>query len=133
VRTVQSDIESTLGIRQPTWFAIADTLSLTFSGTDAELICIDAYSNIERWVQSSDLPLPGITGAGSVYLARSTHGSDRIDLGIVPKFRYSPGQHRLRIDLGPMPSRYYQVSTCLFVGLDDEGLAALDLGELQIV
>lgn len=131
VQTAQAKIDRSLGIREPTWLAIAGTLSITFSGSDAELVSFDAYSNLDKWVQSSDLTLPEAASAGTVRLAEPPPRSDRIDLGIVPTFRYSPSQQRLRIELGAVPSHYYRVSTCLVVGTGDDGLATLEVSGLE--
>jgi len=131
-QTAQAKIDRSVGIREPTWLAIADTLSITFSGSDAELVSFDAYSNVGNWVQSSDLTLPEVAGVGAVRLAELSRRSDRMDLAIVPTFRYSPRQQRLRIEFGAVPSRYFQISTCLVVGADDGGLATLEVSQLEV-
>jgi len=131
-QTAQAKIDRSVGIREPTWLAIADTLSITFSGSDAELVSFDAYSNLANWVASSDLTLPEVAGVGTVRLAEPPPRSDRIDLGMVPTFRYSQRQQRLRIEFGAVPSHYYQVSTCLIVGADDDGLATLEVSDLKV-
>jgi len=130
--TVQAEIDSSVGIREPTWLAIADTLSITFSGSDAELVSFDAYSNLDNWIDSTDLAVQDVAGVGTVRLGELHLGSDRIDLGIVPTFRYSPRQRRLRIEFGAVPCRYYRVSPCLVVGTDDDGLATLEVSELEV-
>lgn len=132
-QSLQASIEAAVGIKQSTWLAIADTLSIVFSGPDAEFVSFDAYGNSEQWIPTVELILPAVTGLGAAYLAEPPRDSDRIDLGVVPKFFYSPRQHRLRIELGRTPTLHYQVSTCLFVGIDAEGLASLDVTDLRFV
>jgi hypothetical protein len=131
-QTAQAKIDRSQRIKEPTWLAIADTLSITFSGADAEWASFDAYSNLKKWVESSDLALPELARVGTLRLAEPPPDSDRIDLGIVPTFRYSPRQQRLRIELGAMPRHYYRVSTCLVVGTDDDGLATLEISDLEV-
>jgi hypothetical protein len=131
-QTTQTKIDTSVGIREPTWLAIADTLSIAFSGSAAELVSFDAYSNLDNWVESSDLHLPEVSSVGTIRLAQPPLRSDRIDLAIAPTFRYSPPQRRLQVEFGAVPSRYYQVSTCLIVGVDDDGLATLEVNELEV-
>lgn len=133
VQTLQAKIDRSMGIRESTWLAIADTVSITFSGSEAELVSIDAYSNLDNWVESTDLAVPDVASVGAVRLAEPPSQSDRIDLGMVPTFRYSSRQQRLRIEFGMVPSHYCRISTCLVVGVKDDGLATLDISDLEVV
>lgn len=130
-RTVQSAIDTVLRIPDPKWILIADTLSLVFSGPDAHLVSVDAYTNMARWEVCATLPLPVAAGIGAACLA-APPDSDRVDLGVVPRFRYASSEHRLLIDLGRVSTDYYQVCACLILGADDRGIASLIVTDLRL-
>ena len=127
---LQSTIETALGMRIPKWFGIADTATLVFSGSDADLVAFDAYTNIDRWTHTAEVPLPEISGVGRMRLASPPRDTDRIDLGVVPRFNFSPSQGRLLITLGQVGIRHYQLSTCLIIGIADDGVANFRVSNL---
>jgi hypothetical protein len=131
--TLQTAIETSLGMREPAWYATAGRLTLTFRGPRAELVSLDAYTNAVHWITADDLTPLEIAGTGTVCLAEPLRDADRISLDVDPRFRYAPSQRRLRIEIGGMPNRYYQIGSCLVVGVDDEGLATLDVTDLQML
>lgn len=131
---IQASVDAALGISLPKWLAIADTLVMVFSGRDAVLTAFDAYTNIDQWTRTTDLAMPEVVGVGTVRISEPPSDTDRIDMGVVPNFQYSEPQARLRIGLGRQPHgiRYYAVSDCLIVGVDDEGLATLEVSNLRV-
>lgn len=129
---VQASIDAGLGIRAPKWLAIADTLVLEFVGSDADFIALDAYTNSDLWKRSPALSIPEVVGTGRLRLATPPQGTDRIDLGVVPSYEYSESEMHLRITLGRPGIRHYRVSTCLVVGVDEEGIATLHLSDLHL-
>jgi hypothetical protein len=132
VESLQVRIDASAGIKPRIWFALADTLTMLFSGAAAELSALDAYSNIDLWIRQDELLVPEIDGVGTTRLGEMPVESDRIDLGVVPVFRYSENQSRLRIEFGGVASRHYQTSTCLIVGLEAGGLVSLDITDLTL-
>lgn len=131
-RGIQAEIENALRIRPTEWLGISDTLVMVFSPPDADLVAIDAYTDMDLWSRVSELPLPHVIGAGRVCLANPPRDTDRIDLGVVPRFQYCESQARLRITLGPRPDRHYRVSTCLIIGTDDGSITSLDFSNLRV-
>jgi len=131
-RGVQAEIAKAVGIREPKWLAIADTLVVSFSGQDAELISFDAYTNIAHWTEVNEVALPDVVGAAAACLRDPPDGTDRIDLGIVPGFRYSRVQRRLQIALRGTATEHYQLTTCLFAGVDSNGLTSLVIDGLEV-
>lgn len=131
---LRASVDAALGIRSPKWLAIADTLVMVFSGRDASLGAFDAYTNIDLWARTTELTMPEVVGVGTVRLSEPPPDTDRIDMAVVPIFQYSERQARLRIGFGPRRYgiRHYAVSDCLIVGIDDEGLATLDLSNLRV-
>lgn len=129
---VQSRVDADLGISVPKWLVIADTLVMVFSGPGAEFVTFDAYTNIDHWRTRADIPDQDLIGVGSVGLGAPPRDTDRIDLAVVPQFYFSPSQSRLLITLGREGLKHYKVSTCLVLGLDDEGLASLQVNDLTL-
>lgn len=132
---IQASVDAAVGILPPKWLAIADALVMVFSGRDADFISLDAYTNIDLWTRKNRLVLPEVIGVGRVCLSDPPSDTDRIDTGIVPHFQYSEEQARLRIGFGfkRFGNRHYQVSECLIVGIDNHGLANLDVANLRII
>lgn len=131
-RGVQAEIAKAVGIREPTWLAIADTLVISFSGQDAELISFDAYTNIDHWTEVNEVALPDVVGAAAACLRQPPEGTDRIDLGMVPGYQYSPVQRRLQIALCGRATEHYQLTTCLFAGVDANGLTSFVIDGLEV-
>lgn len=131
-RDTQEKVESALRIRPNTWLGIADTLVMVFSAPDADLVAMDAYTNMNRWSRVVELPLPNVVGEGRVCLANPPRDTDRIDFGVVPRFQYCEAQARLRITLRGRADQHYRVSTCLIVGTDGAGIASLDFSNLRV-
>ena len=131
---IQANVDAALGITSPKWLAIADTLVMVFSGSDASLTAFDAYTNIDMWTRTTELATPEVVGGGTVRLSEPPSDTDRIDMGVVPSFQYSERQARLRIDFGRQRHgiRHYAVSDYLIVGIDDNGLATLELSNLRV-
>ena len=129
---VKARVEATLGIRAPKWLGVADTLVTVFSGADADFVAFDSYTNIDLWTRTTELPWPNVIGVGKVCLAKPPRDTDQIDLGVVPRFHYSESQASLLITLGRVGTKHYQVSTCLVIGIDDEGLASLQVSNLTV-
>jgi len=130
---IQASVDARLGIKPAKWLGIADTLVMVFSGLDADFVALDAYTNAELWAHTNELALPEVNGVGRLRLAGPPLDTDRIDIGVVPQFQYSEQQVRLRISLGRRGTRHYQVSSCLVVGVDDRGIATLDLSSVEQV
>ncbi len=130
--TLSAAIDRRLAVKRPTTVVVADTLSLTFSGHEATLVSIDAYTNSARWIQRDDLEAVDVIDVGDIRLLTHEAGSDRVDLGVVPTFLFAPAERRLRIELGGPAQSYYQVAECVFVGVDaGDMLMALELRPLQ--
>lgn len=132
VAGIQASIDARSGVRPERWLGIADTLVLVFTGPDARFVGLDAYTNIHRWARTTRLEMPEVNGRGWICLAPPPRETDRMDLGIVPAFEYSEEQARLGIRFGRPAAQHYQVSTCLIVGVDDAGIATLDLSNLRV-
>ena len=49
---------------------------MTFWGSDAEWVSVDAYGNLDNWVESSDLILPEVASVRTVRLAEPLPPSD---------------------------------------------------------
>lgn len=129
---IQGRIDRALHVTPKRWLVIADTLVMTFSSPAAQLASINAYTNREHWSRAMELPLPVATDAGCLCLADPPPDADRIDLGAVPRFEYCEQAGRLRVTLGRCASRYYRVSTCLIVGVEDSAIASLDFSDLRV-
>src|SRR3954463_8668505 len=127
---LRSKVDKSLGIAVTKWFAVADTLVMVFSGPEGDLVAFDAYTNCDLWTPATELPRPNIIGVGRVCLASPPRDTDRIDLGVRPRFDFSPSQGTLLISYGRAGSKHYQVSSCLVVGMDDDGLASLQISNI---
>jgi hypothetical protein len=117
--TLVRAINERLGIREaPSFFAIADTLTLVFAGAERELVAVEAYTNSQRWRRPGGILLPGLSGDGQIYLA-DTFQDDRIDLGVIPDYDYVEEDRLLRVSLraDQEGADYYRVSDSLIVGV----------------
>lgn len=130
--STRARVDSTFGIEPVQWLGIADTLVMVFSGSDAELVSFDAYTNSGLWEHTTELAMPEVIGTGVVRLVGPPSDTDRIDMGVVPQFWYCERQSRLRIGFGRQVAQYYRVSECLIVGVDEGTLASLELSNLRV-
>src|SRR4051812_11482175 len=70
-------INAMVGVREPKWFGIADTLTMVFSGVDAEFVALDAYTNRDLWTTTTEMPRPNVMGIGKLSLATPPQDTDR--------------------------------------------------------
>jgi hypothetical protein len=97
---------------------IADTLTLTFSGSDYHLASLDAYTNKQLWDVSPFEKVPEIRGQGSLLAEPTSFGGDRCSLGFRPKYEIASNQQWVRVVLsGGNPEHYYEIASNLIVGL----------------
>jgi hypothetical protein len=90
------------------------------------------HTNIALWKRATRLDAPEIIGTGSLHLAAPPRETDRVDLGIVPRYEYVESEAHLRISFGRLGAHHYRVSSCLVVGTDAKGIATLDITDLRV-
>lgn len=127
VQPVSSDllanvINQKLRLDTPTEFLlIADTLTLTFSGSDHYLSGFDAYTNKQRWRVSSIHEIPEISGQGSLVIEPSSFESDRYSLSLIPRYEIAESHQWVRVVFSELDSNaYYEVAGNLLVGMKSE-------------
>ena len=99
---------------------IADTLTLTFSGSDHHLSSFDAYSNKNTWKVSKIDELPGIEGKGLVVVDAASFEHDRVALDLTPSYEQSRDHGWVRIVLREdETASHFEVAKNLVAGLKD--------------
>lgn len=100
---------------------IADTLTLTFSGSDYYLSGFDAYTNKQLWRVSSLHRVPKISGQGSLVIEPPSFAVDRYSFSLMPKYEIAESQQWVRAIFSELDSNaYYEVANNLLVGMKSE-------------
>lgn len=107
---------------------IADTLTLTFDGSDHHLAGLDAYTNKQLWRISPKKNLPSIEGRGLLLMEPFRFDADRVSLDVTPHYEIAENQNWIRVILDEVETAFhYQVATNLLVGVKDEALTDIYL------
>ena len=97
---------------------IADTLTLTFSGSDHHLSGFDAYTNKQLWNVSSLPKVPEIRRQGLLIAEPASFEDDRYSLCSIPKYEIASNQQWVRVAFSEEISDFhYEVASNLVVGL----------------
>lgn len=99
---------------------IADTLTLTFSGSDHQLSGLDAYSNKNTWKVSKTRELPSIEGRGFLVVDPASFKHGRLALDLTPLYEQSRHQEWVRIVFREdETASHFEVAKNLMAGLKD--------------
>ncbi|HSL56062.1 MAG TPA: hypothetical protein VK868_16780 [Pyrinomonadaceae bacterium] len=99
---------------------IADTLTLTFGGSDHHLSGLDAYSNKNTWKVSKIRELPSIEGRGLLVVDPANFEHDRLALDLTPSYEQSRHQEWVRIVFREdETASHFEVAKNLMAGLKD--------------
>ena len=99
---------------------IADTLTLTFSGSEHHLSGLDAYSNKSTWRVSKVPVLPNIEGRGLLVVDPALFEHDRFAIDLTPSYEQSRHQEWVRIVFREdETASHFEVAKNLMTGLKD--------------
>jgi len=126
-----SIINKNLGIVEEQFILSYNQLSLCF-GEDGLLKSIDAYSNFDRWINSS-ISLPKYKEYSYLSIKVLKKNDDRINIDIDPVFAFDIDKKILKIQTSKeTDSNYYKICDKITVGLNQEKITSIYIEELVI-
>jgi len=126
-RTLADEIDDRLRIDHapPSFFVVADTLTLVFTGAPYTLVSFDAYTNERLWAPRDQPFVPSLDGEGDLRLVT---GPDvgHAALTVHPHYETVPDRSWVRIILSNEPAEgRYLVGRDLVIGLRDAAITEI--------
>jgi len=129
-RTLADEIDDRLAIdyTPPSFFVVADTLTLVFTGDPYTLVSVDAYTNEHLWTPCDQPFVPSLEGEGELRLVTGPDDDGHAALAVHPHYEAVPDRSCVRIILSNEPAEgRYLVGRDLAIGLRDAAITEIVL------
>ncbi len=127
-RTLTDEIDDRLSIRHapPSFYVVADTLTLVFTGDPYTLVSFDAYTNERLWAPHDQPFAPSLNGEGDLRLVTGPDDVGHAALAVHPHYETVPDRSCVRIILSNKPAEgRYLVGRDLVIGLRDAAITEI--------